>query len=275
MTLYKISAFSRLGQVSIKALRLYDQRDLLKPAQVDADTGYRYYKIEQLSRLHRILALKAMGLSLEQIGQLLNDDLSLNQIQAMLRLKQTELQQQLIEAQHRLTAVSVHLKYLQEEQTMPDYEVILKPVESVQHVASIRDTIPAYNAIGQLFGEIMAYLGQNRAEPQGYCAAIWHSTEYQETEVDAEAMIAIPQNLPGTQRIQVQDLPALDLVAAVIHRGSYNTLNQAYGAIVKWIEDNGYQIAGYNREIYLQGGAEQDNPDYVTEIQFPVVKVAV
>ncbi|MEL6382003.1 MAG: MerR family transcriptional regulator [Cyanobacteria bacterium J06626_18] len=79
MTLYKISAFSRLGQVSIKALRLYDQRDLLKPAQVDADSGYRYYRIEQLSRLHRILALKAMGLSLEQIGQLLNDALSLSQ----------------------------------------------------------------------------------------------------------------------------------------------------------------------------------------------------
>ena len=274
MSFYKISAFSRLGQVSIKALRLYDQRGLLKPAQVDADTGYRYYQIEQLSRLHRILALKAMGLSLEQIGQLLNDDLSVSQIQAMLRLKQAELQQQLIEAQHRLNTVDAHLKYLQKEQTMPNYEVILKPVESVQHVASIRDTIPAYNTVGQLFGEIMAYLGQNRAEPQGFCGAIWHHAEYQESNVDAEAMIAVPQTLQGNQRIQVRNLPALDLVASVIHRGSYRTLNQAYGAIVKWIEENGYQIVDYNREVYLQGGAEQDNPDYVTEIQFPVIKVA-
>ena len=274
MTLYKISAFSRLGQVSIKALRLYDQRGLLKPAQVDAATGYRYYQIEQLSRLHRILALKAMGLSLEQISQLLNDDLSLSQMQAMLRLKQTELQQQLIEAQHRLTAVNAHLKYLQEEQAMPDYEVILKPVESIQHMASIRDTIPAYNRVGQLFGEIMAYLGQNRAEPQGYCVAIWHHADYQESNVDAEALIAIPQTLQGNPRIQIRDLSALDLVASVIHRGSYTTLNQAYGAIVKWIEDNDYQIVGYNRELYLKGGAEQENPNYVTEIQFPIVKAA-
>ncbi|MEL7314750.1 MAG: GyrI-like domain-containing protein [Cyanobacteria bacterium J06559_3] len=141
-------------------------------------------------------------------------------------------------------------------------------------MASIRDTIPAYNTVGQLFGELLAYLGQNRAAPQGYCAAIWHHPEYQEKNVDAEVMMAIPQSLQGNQRIQVRDLPALDLVASVIHRGPYSKLNQAYGAIVKWIEDNDYQIVGYNREVYLEGGAEQDNPNYVTEIQFPVMKAA-
>ncbi|MEM9907008.1 MAG: MerR family transcriptional regulator [Cyanobacteria bacterium P01_D01_bin.44] len=274
MTLYKISAFSRLGQVSIKALRLYDQRGLLKPAQVDAETSYRYYKIEQLPRLHRILALKAMGLSLEQIGQLLNDNLSPSQMQAMLRLKQTELQQQLVEGQQRLAAVEAHLRYLQEEQTMPDYEVILKPVEVIPHVASIRDTIPAYNTVGQLFNELMAYLGQNNAQPQGCCAAIWHDPEYTEKDVDAEAIIVVPETLKGNERIQVKSLPAMDTVAAIIHRGTYSTLNQAYGAIMQWIEDNPYQIIGPNREIYLQGGAEQDNPDYTTEIQFPVMKAA-
>ena len=274
MTLYKISAFSRLGQVSIKALRLYDQRNLLKPAQVDAETGYRYYQIEQLQRLHRILALKAMGLSLEQIGQILNDNLSLSQMQAMLRLKQADLQQQLIEAQQRLVTVNAHLQYLKEEHTMPDYEVVLKSVEPVHSVATIRDIIPTYPAVGQLFNELMAYLGQHHLQPQGYCAAIWHDAEYTEKDVDAEAIIAVPKTLSGTQRIQVRDLPALELVASIIHRGTYSTLNQAYGAITQWIEDNPYQIIGANREVYLKGGAEQDNPDYVTEIQFPVMQIA-
>ena len=73
LTLYKISAFSRLGQVSIQALRRYDQRGLLTPAHINSENGYRYYRLEQLTRLHRLLALKAMGLSLEQISQLLND----------------------------------------------------------------------------------------------------------------------------------------------------------------------------------------------------------
>ncbi|MGF1522104.1 MAG: GyrI-like domain-containing protein [Leptolyngbyaceae cyanobacterium] len=63
-------------------------------------------------------------------------------------------------------------------------------------------------------------------------------------------MIAIAANLQGNQRIQVRDLPAMNLVTAVMHRGPYSKLNQAYGAIVKWIEENDYQIAGYNREVY-------------------------
>lgn len=275
MDLYKISAFSRLGRVSIKALRLYDQRNLLKPAQVDAGTGYRYYKIEQLPCLHRILALKAMGLSLEQIGQLLNENLSFSQMQAMLRLKQAELQNQLVDTQQRLAAVNAHLKYLQEEQTMPDYEVIIKSVEPIHRVATIRDVIPDYPSVGQLFGEIMTYLGQNHAEPTGYCAAIWHDPEYKEVNVDAEAMITVPETLTGNHRIQVRDLPALEMVAAVVHRGAYRTLNQAYGAIAKWIEESDYQIVGPNREVYLKGGADQENPDYITEIQFPVKKIAM
>ncbi|MEO1623288.1 MAG: helix-turn-helix domain-containing protein, partial [Cyanobacteria bacterium J06632_3] len=180
MTLYKISAFSRLGQVSIKALRLYDQRGLLKPAKVDADTSYRYYSVEQLPQLHRLLALKSMGFSLEQIGQLLHENLSLEQMQTMLKFKQAELQQQLVETQVRMAAVDAHLKHLKEERAMPTYEVILKSVEPI-HVISVRDTIAAYTAVGQLFGELNAYLSQK----PGYApttaslsAAIWHDAEY-------------------------------------------------------------------------------------------------
>ena len=272
MTFYKISAFSRLGRISVKALRIYDQRNLLKPAQVDADTGYRYYSITQLPRLHRILGLKALGLSLEQIGQLLNENLSPEQMQAMLKLKQTELQQQLLEGQQRLQAVEAYLNYLNEENTMPDYEVLIKSSESV-HVASLRETIPAYNTVGRLFNELMTDLGQQQISMQGYCAAIWHDPEYKEQDVDAEALVQVPAEFVSNGRIKVYDLPALDIVASLIHRGPYSTLNQAYGAIIQWIDANNYEISGPNREIYLQGGAEQDNPDYVTEIQFPVRKI--
>ena len=274
MAFYKISAFSRLGQVSIKALRLYDQRELLTPAQVDADTGYRYYKAEQLPRLHRILALKAMGFSLEQIGQLINDSLSSQQMQAMLKVKQVELKHQLAEGQQRLANITAHLKHVQEEHTMPDYDVILKAVEPIQHVLSIRETIPTYTAIGTLFTEMIGHLAQQQAQPQGPAAGIWHDPEYKERDVDAEAIMIVSETVSGTDRIQIKALPALAQVAAVIHRGSYSTLNQAYGAITHWIEESGYQVTGPNREIYLQGGAEQDNTSYITEIQFPVAKVS-
>ena len=64
----KIGDFSSLSQVSIKTLRYYDERGLLSPVHVDPETGYRYYSASQLSQLHRILALKDFGFSLEQIA---------------------------------------------------------------------------------------------------------------------------------------------------------------------------------------------------------------
>ena len=93
----KIGDFSKLSLVSVKALRYYDERGLLKPARVDPSTGYRFYSVSQLSRLNRILALKDLGLDLSQIAQLLDLELTPDQIRGMLRLKQVELHQQLAE----------------------------------------------------------------------------------------------------------------------------------------------------------------------------------
>ena len=86
--MFKIGDFSKLIQVSVKKLRYYDEIGLLKPVQVDRFTGYRYYSFEQLPRLNRILALKDLGLSLEQIVQLLNEAVPANTIRGMFR--QTE-----------------------------------------------------------------------------------------------------------------------------------------------------------------------------------------
>ncbi|MCA9980244.1 MAG: MerR family transcriptional regulator, partial [Anaerolineales bacterium] len=101
--MFKIGEFSKLGQVSTRMLRHYDKLGLLKPSHTDRFTGYRYYTIVQLLTLHRILALKDLGLSLQQIESLLQtDDVPLAQMQGMLRLKQAEIRQQLAEEQMRL-----------------------------------------------------------------------------------------------------------------------------------------------------------------------------
>ena len=91
--MFRIGDFSRLSQVPVTALRFYDDMGLFKPAQVDRFTGYRYYTLEQLPRLNRILALRDLGLSLEQIAELLDEAVPAEQIRGMLRLKQAELQQ--------------------------------------------------------------------------------------------------------------------------------------------------------------------------------------
>ena len=124
----KIGDFSKLSQVSIKALRLYDEMGLLKPISVDRSSGYRFYSASQLPRLNRIIAFKDLGFSLEQITQLLNEEVSPEQIRGMLRLKQADLQQQIEEEQERLMRVAARLKQIGQENVMSDYEVVIKKI---------------------------------------------------------------------------------------------------------------------------------------------------
>src|SRR5512139_3007056 len=86
-TMLKIGDFAKLSRVPVKTLRYYDEIGLLTPSEVDRFTRYRYYSEGQLPMLYRILTLKELGFSLEQIGRLLEDDLSPDQLRQMLELR--------------------------------------------------------------------------------------------------------------------------------------------------------------------------------------------
>ncbi len=272
--MFKIGDFSKLSQLTVKTLRYYDELGLLKPVSVDHFTGYRYYSADLLPRLNRILALKDLGLSLNQILALLNDNLSAEQIRGMLRLKQVEVQERVEDEQARLARVEARLRQIEEEGKMPTHEVVIKKVPALR-IASVRGIIPTYSQQAQLWSELEAYLAQNGLRPKGPCLALYYDTEYKEHDVDAEVCEPIGANLRGNELVKVYNLPAVETMASVVHKGTFSTLSQAYNAIMAWVQANGYRIAGPNREIYVKTGepVQQDDPSYVTEIQFPVEKV--
>jgi DNA-binding transcriptional MerR regulator len=98
----KIGDFARLCQLPVKTLRYYDDLGLITPVHVDSFTGYRYYSVEQLPRLNRLLALKDLGFSLEQIARVLNEGVTPEQLSGMLMLKRAEAGHRLKEEQDRL-----------------------------------------------------------------------------------------------------------------------------------------------------------------------------
>ena len=149
----RIGDFAQLSRVSTKTLRHYDRMGLLKPDKVDRFTGYRYYSATQLPKLNRILVFKELGFSLEEIVRLLTENISLEEIKGMLRLKQIEIQQRLQQDQNRLTRVEIRLQELEKEKTMPDYEVLLKPVDA-QLVAATMGIIPNYQDCGSVFDNL-------------------------------------------------------------------------------------------------------------------------
>jgi DNA-binding transcriptional MerR regulator len=275
----RIGDFSKLSRVSIKTLRFYDEMDLLKPVSVDHFTSYRYYEFNQLPRLHRILALKDLGFSLEEISQLLAGNLSSEQMQGMLKLRRVEIRQRVREETERLERVEVRLRQIEQEEIMSRYDVVIKKVDPIR-VASVRGVVPTPPEQSVMWNELEEYLAKHGIHPVGACLTLYHDDEARERDWDLEVCEPVEADLPETSRIKVRTLPASEKAACVIHAGSFVTIGEAYEAIMKWIDANGYRIVGPSREVYVrpsapveQGGAltpSQTDPATVTEIQFPV-----
>lgn len=274
--MFRIGDFSRLCMIPTSALRYYDEQGLFKPIQVDPFTGYRYYSAMQLPRLNRLLALKDMGLSLEQIARLLDEDLTPEQIRGMLKIKQVELQQQVKDGQKRLARIEVWLAQFEQENKMSNYAVVIKKVAPLR-VAEIRDVAPSMDLIGptlnRLFDEVLDYIHANGARPSAAAVTTYYNmgSNHQNVEVGA-GMPYEGANLAGNGRIKITELAGVEQMASVIHNGAFSGLPMAYEAIMKWIEANGYQISGPSRELNLEYERDGDQSKYVTEIQFPVAK---
>lgn len=267
--MFKIGDFSKLSQVSVKTLRYYDEIGLLRPGEIDRFTSYRYYAASQLSRLNRILLLKGLGLSLDQIGRLLESDLPPDQLRGMLKLRRAEIERSIEEEEARLARVAALLNQIEQENTiMSNYDVVIKKVTPVR-IASIRDVVANYSAQGELWGELEGYLAQHNVKPVAPCITIDHNEGYKERDVDLEVCEPIDAALPTTDRVHVYDLPAVETMACTVHHGPFNQLSNGYQALMQWVEANGYRFTGPSREVYLHIGDEESN---VAEIQIPVEK---
>ena len=130
--MYTIGEFARLGRVSVRMLRHYDTIGLLVPAQVDSGSGYRRYERDQLGRLHRIVALKELGFTLEQVAAMLDESISADQLAGMLRLRKAELSAQMADDARRLARVEARLRSIQREGQMTTTDVVMKEIASVR-----------------------------------------------------------------------------------------------------------------------------------------------
>ena len=269
----KIGEFARLTQVSIVTLRHYEKSGLLKPAVLDPETGYRYYSLDQLPRLNRILALKELGFSLEQIAQLLEEGLTFEQLRGMFQLKQAQTQQMIDTEQARLMRIAARLHQIEQEGKMPAYEVLLKQVDALL-VASVREMVPLDGGLERSYGKITAYLDQQGVQPGSPALLLLYSRSEQGDDglyIDVEAAIPLPTALQGNEQITIRTLPG-GLVASTIHTGYDLALGQAHVALYRWMKDNGYQVIGPPRQVRLRHGDHMDPTQYVTEVQFPVAK---
>lgn len=282
----RIGEFAWLSQVTVETLRHYDRIGLLKPVHLDRFTGYRYYSLNQLPRLNRVLALKDLGLPLKEIARMLDRDVSADEIRGILEVKETELKEQIQKARKRLARVETRLRHIELEGKMPEYEVLLKTVEA-QWIASVRETVSSWDqdvvgpTMSRMFEEVGEHLCGHGAKIGGPGISLWHQSQLtpksseEDEAIDVETAAPIDGPVQESDRVKVRKLLKME-VAYTVNHGSFSGLPPAKQAVLSWIEDNGYRLVGPVREVYLHFDphpqVNADSPHHVTEVQFPVEK---
>jgi DNA-binding transcriptional MerR regulator len=271
--MFTVGEFSRIAQVSKRLLRYYDEIGLLKPIHTDRFTGYRYYSAEQLSHLNRILALRDLGLSLDQIQEMLRENVTTDDIQRMLLLKQAEIEQQVQRDLQRLRKIASRLQAMRSAEANRPVNVVLKHTPA-QPVLSVRTIVETFEVGLGIFDQISAALPEKSTYGFRFC--ICHDDETVERNMDLEmgqlleATSHAPVPLSGGLQLRFRELPAVATMATFVVKGALESIHAGYTEIGLWIAANGYRLAGTPREISLQAPQAADGSDLVTEIQFPV-----
>lgn len=263
--LYKIGMFAGMNRVTVKTLRYYDEQKLLEPVYVDEENGYRYYEAGQMAQLQRILALKDMGFSIDDIRRILKG--------ADERALLLEKKQQILKELATLTAKLAQVEsYLAKESVNLASPVIVKELPEVI-VCSMKQRIQSYDELFTLMPQMglqMESLECVCAKPE-YCFTHYLEEGYQEEDILVEICEAVTEQKADNSMVTFQTMPYIPQAACIFHKGSYNTLHQSYAMLLAYIEENGYEICGNIRESYIDGvWNKETEEEWLTEIQIPV-----
>jgi DNA-binding transcriptional MerR regulator len=276
----KIGEFSRLGQVIVKTLHYYDNWGLLHPAHIDQDNGYRFYTVDQLPRLHRIMALKELGLSLEQIGPMLDEDVPIEQIRGMLRLKQAEIQQQMGEAQKQLSMVEFRLRMVEAEFAFPDLDVVIKSLEPMRALSVF---IKPHHTMEGMAKALTDAFDQGIIRSTGVFIDVFHgetiipleSPELKERQHEILLGVEPSQEsitIKDIGHLTVRDEPDIETAATLIlTNGDQGSKFEKVALLLRWAVAHGYKPRGLVRYLHHRGPIHTLNRDeFVIEAQLAV-----
>jgi DNA-binding transcriptional MerR regulator len=279
--MFRIGDFSQLGQVSVRTLRLYDEIGLLKPAEVDDFTDYRYYSLEQLPRLNRIVALKDLGFSLKEISEQLEDNLSLEDLRKMLTRKQNEVSQKLREEQARMLRLEARLKQIELEDVPTTYDVTVKKIPAMT-IFSKRNFVPDLEDMDKyctlFYEELYEVINAQKLNVIAPEFTLFHVREYVTENVDVEVCVVLDSEslerleLPSDDTFTVRKLQGYKTVASIVYQGLYRELGFAARSMMLWAGTNGYHSVGAAREVHLSGPIVETGKEkpVVIELQVPV-----
>ena len=275
--MFNIGEFARLGGVSVRALRHYDEIGLLRPVKVDPLTGYRGYSAAQLGQLNRIMALKELGLSLVQARRLM-DGVTLEELQGMLILRRAQLEHELEQHTSQLLGIEARLRHIAKEGTMPADDIVVKKIPALGVVViaghapafGADNIVPVVNQLDERFDQLRI---RDQVQEAGPYLVFYEYGEGRDVTVNlALPAAAPPGDLPAPAQYLI--LPEIEAAVAVRNGRAASIFPMVYDDLVRWIEERGYQaVPGPGREVWVHEVDDiADVAQQVFEIQLPFIR---
>ncbi len=274
--MFRIGEFSKLCGLSIDTLYHYDKMRILEPARVDSSTGYRYYEASQLVMVNKIMALKDANFSLEEIAAVLNRNLSLSSLIGLLESKSLMLEEELNKELNRLERLRTNIFLIKNGGIPQMNEITIKSVEAIK-IASLRRSFHSSKfdeELTDMWEKVNVHIDKMGGKRTIPCMMLYHrawSDLDSTSTLEVEVVEPITKSIPESAEIKVYELPAVEKMVCLVHKGPFTTISGAYEALYDWIRQNGYKMCGPLREIYHKGEwITDDAEEYITELQVPI-----
>jgi len=255
--LLRIGEFARLTRLSVRTLRFYDAEDVLRPAEVDTRTGYRLYALRQLEHASRIVALRRLGLQLDEVREALTSELAERQ---MLAAARERLERSMVRQSSQLVALRARLE--EDDLAAADAPVGIR-LEPARWVAGVRDRLSAASDVSELFLELRRGLDRPSTGREG---VLWHRCA-SEGALTAAVFVEAPRSTRARGRVSVFELDAVE-VATVRTLDDDDAAELGYRTLRDWMAREGHTLQGAKREMPVPA-----QPGWL-EISFPFRAVA-
>jgi DNA-binding transcriptional MerR regulator len=271
--MFSIGEFARHGRVSVRMLRHYDAIGLLRPACVDPASGYRFYQVSQLAELNRVIALKDLGFTLQQVQAILEEKVTAAELRGMLKLRRAEIHAQIAAETARLARVEARLLTIEDEARVPADGVVIKRLAPVR-VGELTGAAAGYEpeaitpVIQPLYCDLWRRMASAGVMAAGPAVAYYEDTPAGDGAIVVHAAVPVVVAADGDHGFGVVDLADVESAAAIIHHGSMDDVLSTGQALARWIDANGYRSVGYAREVTLEWSAVPDQ--WITELQQPI-----
>ncbi|MFQ9923268.1 MAG: MerR family transcriptional regulator [Beduini sp.] len=262
--MYKISQFSKITGLTVKALRYYDEENLLKPSYRNEENQYRYYCDSDLQKGLLIKYLRFLDFSIMEIKECIEMVESEEDLAYILQEKINIIEKNISKEKELILKMGLGIPLLDKVLKDNPYQVERVEIDSV-FAGALRFT-GKYSDLAHYVPKLYKAVKNNKNGRHFNCYYDEACTE----EADIELCIPIKKQIKDSN-IKCKWIPKIKAIRT-IHYGSYETMHLAYKALFEYVNAHDLTVLTPSREIYIKspGMIFHGNPaNYITEILLP------